>query len=87
MAGKPNKERVSYEGRRSLNSHYYRHHAGAPKFTGDLASRLEQHDELHFQARKNGVDLGHTHLPYQDGETDNQMAARMLAEGTEQSSE
>jgi hypothetical protein len=55
---------------------------------GDLTERLAQHDELHWEDRERGV-IGHTHLPYQEGESDNEMAARMLADGTaaQQSSE
>jgi hypothetical protein len=81
VTGKPLKERDSYPGRQALNQHLYRHHDNA-KLKGDLVTRLTAHDELHWQARQEGTDLGHTHLPYQEGETDNDMARRMLAEGT-----
>jgi len=85
MPGKPPKTRPSYEGKRALNQHLHRHHGG-PQVSGDLAERLAMHDELHWWARKNDVNLGHTHEPYQEGETDNQMAARLLADGTAQHS-
>lgn len=81
MTGKPRQQRESYEGKRALNQHLHRHHGG-PRMSGDLQERLAQHDELHWWARKTNVDLGHTHLPYQDGETQITMAQRLLAEGT-----
>lgn len=81
MTGKTLKERDSYTGRQALNQHLHRHHGGH-KVSGDLPERLAQHDELHWWAHKNDKDLGHTHLPYQEGETDNDMARRMLVEGT-----
>jgi hypothetical protein len=81
MAGKPLKERDCYPGRQALNQHLHRHHGGLT-LSGDVPTRLAAHDELHWEARQAGTDLGHTHLPYQDGETDNDMARRMLADGT-----
>lgn len=67
--------------KQAINKHLYRHHGGqgAP---GTALERMQHHDDLHWSARQAGVDLGHTHLPYQDGETDEQMAERLLAEGT-----
>lgn len=73
-------ERVSYPGKQALNKHLYRHHEGL-SLKGNLVQRLEQHDELHWNAKKDGEDLGHTHVPYQDGETYNDLARRMLNEG------
>lgn len=66
--------------RRALNQHLHRHHAGST-VRGTLVERFTAHDELHWQARESGTDLRHTHQPYQDGETDLQMAQRLLAEG------
>lgn len=80
MTGKPRRQRPSSLGRTALNRHLHHHHGG-PRVSGDLAERMEQHDELHWQARKQGVELGHEHLPYQDGESDNEMACRLLTEG------
>ena len=75
-----NPDRPSAPGKTALNQHLHRHHGG-PKVRGNLQERLAMHDELHWWARKQGADLKHTHLPYQDGESDNEMAARYLAEG------
>jgi hypothetical protein len=82
------KDRPSYTGRQLLNQHLHRHHGGH-KVSGDLGERLAQHDELHWWDRQQKGLIGHTHLPYQEGESDNEMAARMLADGTaaQQSSE
>lgn len=66
--------------KQALNRHLYRHHQAATA-RGTLVERFTRHDELHWKAREAGVDLGHTHKPYQDGETDLQMAQRLLAEG------
>lgn len=85
MTGKTRKDRPSHPGRQALSQHLHRHHGG-PQVRGDLTERLAMHDELHWWARQNDTDLGHTHLPYQEGETDNEMAARMLADGTAQHS-
>lgn len=88
MTGRSRRNRPTHDGKRALNQHLHRHHGG-PQTQGNLTERLAQHDELHWWARKNEVDLNHTHAPYQDGETDTQMAQRLLAEGTaaQQSSE
>lgn len=84
MTGAPREERSTFPGKKALNQHLHRHHPGV-QLQGDLQRRLEQHDDLHWRARKGGYEqdaLGHTHLPYQDGETDNEMAQRLLDEGT-----
>lgn len=69
--------------RQALNRHVHRHHDGAT-LRGTLQERFTQHDDLHYAARRKGVDLGHIHEPYQDGESDLQMAQRLLAEGEAQ---
>ena len=83
MTGKPRTERASYEGKRAINQHMYRHHEHTLG-KGTLEDRLQLHDDMHWQAKRNGEDLGHQHLAYQDGESTNEMAQRLLAEGTEQ---
>lgn len=66
--------------RQAINRHLYRHHEGATG-KGSAEQRMALHDDLHWEARQAGTDLGHQHLPYQEGETDEQMAQRLLAEG------
>lgn len=85
MTTKQPRDRESFPGKRALNQHFHLHH-DRYRGRGDLIQRLEAHDELHWRAAQEGVDLGHTHLPYQEGETDNEMAARMLADGMAQQS-
>jgi hypothetical protein len=66
--------------RRALNQHLHRHHDGL-RLGGTFLERATAHDELHWQAKREGVNLGHEHAPYQDGETDLEMAQRYLADG------
>ena len=66
--------------RRALNQHLHRHHGGAV-LKGTFQERLAAHDDLHWQATQRLRPLDHQHQPYQDGETDLQMAQRLLAEG------
>ena len=79
---------MTMDGKRALNQHMHRHHHGT-QLSGTLEQRLVQHDDLHFGATSGDEEvheLTHTHAPYQDGETDEQMAHRFLAEGTAQTS-
>lgn len=69
--------------RQALNRHLHRHHGGATA-RGTLTEKFTAHDDLHWQARRQGVDLGHTHEPWQEGESDLQMAQRFLADGDAQ---
>lgn len=46
-----------------------------------LADRLWQHEELHEVARRVGVDVGHTHEPCWEKESDIELAFRLLKEG------
>lgn len=73
-------------GRQAINRHLHRHHDGALGH-GSTEQRLCQHDDLHWAARQAGEDLGHTHLPYQEGESEEGMAERLLAEGTSSTKE
>ena len=66
--------------RRALNQHMHRHHPGAT-VRGTLEERFAQHDDLHWEALQKLEPLPHSHRPYQDGESDLQMAQRLLAEG------
>lgn len=78
---------MTIEGKRALNQHMHRHHHGV-QLRGTLEQRLVQHDDLHFGATTGGEEvheLTHTHAPYQEGETDEQMAQRFLGEGAAQS--
>lgn len=72
-----------FEARSALNRHLYRHHCGVTG-EGMLPRRLDQHEELHIVASRVGVDLGHTHEPCGDGESDIELALRLLREGEEQ---
>lgn len=78
---KPLKDRESYPGRQAITQHLWRHHEQA-KAPGTVEERLQSHDDLHWAARTARKDLGHTHGGYQDGETINDIARRMLAEGS-----
>lgn len=69
--------------RQALNRHVHRHHSGAA-LHGTLEERFSQHDDLHWEAARQGRPLGHSHVPYQDGESDLHMAQRLLAEGEAQ---
>lgn len=71
-----------FEARQALNKHLHRHHGTTG--LGMLASRLDIHEDLHAVARRRGEDVGHKHEPCDDGETDIQLAWRMLREGEEQ---
>lgn len=82
MTGKPRQQRPSSPGKTALNRHLYHHHEKTT-LKGDLSQRLAAHDDLHWLARKDNHDVGHEHLPYQEGESDNAMACRLLAEGNE----
>jgi len=66
--------------RQALNRHLHRHHDGATA-RGSLEDKFTAHDDLHWQAQRAGVDLGHRHTPWQEGESDLQMAQRFLADG------
>lgn len=66
--------------RRAINRHLYRHHGGAT-MSGTTEQRICAHDDLHWSAQQSGRDLGHSHLPYQDGESEADTAERLLAEG------
>lgn len=83
MTGKPRQERKNNAGRQAINRHLYHHH-GHTCGSGTVEQRLQLHDDLHWQARNDGSLMTpyHTHEPYQDGETTNEMAERLLAEGT-----
>lgn len=88
MTGKSRQDRVSYSGKKAINRHLYHHHKMEGwEFTSvvgtgaTLEDRLRYHDEEHWRAKKSGEPLGHTHLPYQDGESYEDMANRMLGEG------
>ena len=78
----PDNEASQTNSRRAINQHVYRHH-GRLTLRGTTEQRLSAHDDLHWEAKKNGVDLGHVHLPYQDGEDELGMARRLLQEGEE----
>lgn len=64
--------------RRALSQHVYYHHDGATGL-GTLANRLDQHEAMHLAAK-----LDHRHDPCGDGETDIEMAFRLLKEAREQ---
>lgn len=72
-----------FPARRALSQHLYHHHAGTTG-EGMLKNRLDQHEEIHIVARRVGLDLGHVHEPCEEGETDIEIAWRMLREGQEQ---
>lgn len=61
--------------RRALSQHVHRHHNGATGL-GTLSNRLDQHETMHLSGR----DLGHHHEPCGEGETDIQLAFRLLKE-------
>lgn len=65
--------------RRALNQHLYRHHGGITG-RGMLAQRLDMHEELHRVERAGNAEK-HSHDPCEDGETDIQIALRVLREG------
>jgi hypothetical protein len=81
VTGKPRQGRPSQEGKKAVTQHLWRHH-DKTSFFGDRDMRMAAHDDLHFFAKENGRDLGHTHLPLQEGESLNEVARRYLAEGT-----
>jgi len=81
VTGKPRKNRPSYEGKRAINQHLHHHHDGVLG-QGTVEERLVMHDDLHFDAGKAGTPLGHAHEGYQEGESINDIARRMLADGT-----
>ncbi|MFZ2726440.1 MAG: hypothetical protein WAX77_09335 [Methylococcaceae bacterium] len=80
--GKQLRERDSFPGRQSITQHLWRHHDHT-KAPGTVEERLQAHDDLHWEARHSGG-LGHTHQPFQEGETINDIARRYLDEGTAQ---
>lgn len=65
------------EARSAINRHFYHHHGGITG-RGMLAQRLDFHEELH---RVEGTLASHRHEPCGDGETDIQLALRVLREG------
>ena len=65
------------DARRALNQHLYRHHGGMTG-RGMLARRLDLHEEMHRTERAHA---SHSHEPCGDGETDIQIALRVLREG------
>jgi hypothetical protein len=71
-----------FEARRALNQHLYRHHGTTG--LGTLANRLDTHEELHVVFQRRGVEVGHSHKPCGENETDVELAWRMLNEGAEQ---
>lgn len=79
--GRSRQERPSRTGKSDITKHLWHHH-GQHQAPGTVEERLQAHDDLHWEARKAAQDLGHTHDGYQDGESINDIARRMLAEGT-----
>lgn len=71
-----------FEARRALARHLFRHH-GRTGASGTLSDRLDVHEELHIVAARRGVTYGHDHEPW-DGETDSELALRLLKEGEDQ---
>lgn len=71
------------EARQALSQHLHRHHNQAWA-TGTLAERIETHDELHTVGKRLGRPANHSHKPWKDDETLEQIAVRYLREGTEQ---
>lgn len=65
--------------RRALNQHLYRHHGGITG-RGMLEQRLDMHEELHHKERRGNAET-HSHALCGDGETDIQIALRVLREG------
>lgn len=72
-----------YEARRALARHFYRHH-GRTRGLGTLADRLDIHEELHAVAERQGYTYGHDHEVLREGETDIELALRVLEEGERQ---
>lgn len=71
-----------FEARRALNQHLYRHHGTTG--LGTLSDRLDTHEDLHIVARRIGQEVGHSHKLFGEGETDIEIAWRVLHEGEEQ---
>lgn len=69
-----------FAARTALARHMFHHHAQATG-EGTLTNRLDQHEEIHVVAMRLRVDLGHVHQPCDEGETDIELAFRMLEEG------
>jgi hypothetical protein len=67
------------EARRALSQHLYRHHGGVTG-RGMLARRLDFHEEIHLRERRGRAET-HSHDPCGEGETDIQIALRVLREG------
>jgi hypothetical protein len=65
--------------RTALAQHLHRHHGGITG-RGMLAQRLDMHEELHRVERVGGAET-HSHDYCGDGETDIQIAMRVLREG------
>jgi hypothetical protein len=65
--------------RRALAQHLHRHHGGITG-RGMLDKRLDLHEELHLKERAGNCET-HSHEPCGDGETDIQIAFRVLREG------
>lgn len=69
--------------RRALSQHLHLHHHGATG-SGRLENRLEEHATIHFLLDQRGLSAGHKHEMLGEGETLQEMAHRVLAEGDEQ---
>lgn len=70
-----------FEARRAINQHLYRHHGTTG--LGALSDRIEIHEEIHAVGDRIGRPAEHTHEPW-DGETEVELAFRLLREGEEQ---
>lgn len=68
------------EAKHNINTHLWRHHE-RHSLSGTLEQRISGHDELHFASKREGVDLGHEHVPLGEGETLFEYAHRCFSEG------